>query len=152
MTALAVAIVRAWTFVYTVGLPTDDRERRRAEIESDLWENANDPAGGAALAGRIISRLILGLVDDVRWRVEQTKTRASQRQALAVMLTAAVLLLFVWIGVTTRHVDPPQPPEAPDLDWRHRHRPAPPPPPPPPPPCNPPGIGRPAFSPCTPYR
>jgi len=145
---MARAAVRLWTAVYTWRLPPVLRDRRRAEIESDLWESGGD---GAASSTEIMGRLLIGMADDVRWRVEQRAATSSQRQALAVALTAAVLLTFAWIGVTARAVDPPHPPDAPDLDWRHRRRPAPAPPPPPPPPCNPPGIGRPAFSPCTPY-
>jgi len=144
----AIAIVRAWTRIYTYGLPAGDRERRRAEIESDLWESAHDGTEQRLTTPHIIRRLLLGIVDDLRWRVEAAPPR---RQAIAAVLTAAVLLTLVWVGTAARRVDAPQPPDAPDLGWHHQQRKAPAPPPPPPPPCNPPGIGRPAFSPCTPY-
>jgi len=147
----AIAAARIWTALYTWRLPHALRDRRRAEIESDLWESCDGDAADSALAWQIISRLLLGMADDVRWRVDHAAVGSSQRQRLAVALTAALLLTIAWIGVTARRVDPPQPPVAPGLDWRHRQRQAPPPPPPPPPPCNPPGIGRPAFSPCTPF-
>jgi len=145
----ASAIVRAWTLIYTWGLPSGDRKRRRTEIESDLWESTHDDSGQRLTTSQVIGRLLLGIVDDLRWRVEAAPPR---RQAVAAMLTAAVLLTLVWAGVAARRVEPPQPPDAPELGWRHKPRKAPAPPPPPPPPCNPPGIGRPAFSPCTPYR
>ena len=148
----AVAAVRLWTRAYTRGLPDTDRERRRAEIESDLWESVNGNAAGPLRAWQIVGRLLLGLGDDVRWRVEQGEAAAPQRQAITIALCAIALLAVMWIGVSARRIDPPQPPAAPDLGWRHVSRKAPPPPPPPPPPCNPPGIGRPAFYPCTPYR
>jgi hypothetical protein len=49
----AIALVRAWTRVYTWQMPADEREARRSEIESDLWElqhDADTSAGtGAAL-------------------------------------------------------------------------------------------------------
>jgi hypothetical protein len=146
---IAVAVVRVWTRMYTWQLPELARDRRRAEIESDLWESQHDAANGSDLALGLIVRLVLGIVDDVRWRAEQVSAAPPRRRVLAVSVGAAVLLACVLLGVATRSVDPPQPPHAPDLDWRHRNRRAP--PPPPPPPCNPPGIGRPAFSPCTPY-
>jgi hypothetical protein len=147
----AFAIVRAWTFIYTWGLPRAQQERRRSEIESDLWESASHDDSGAAPALQIIGRFLLGLFDDLRWRVEQSEAARSERQAVAVTLAAIVLLVVMWISVAASRVEAPQPPDAPELGWRHKNRPAPPPPPPPPPPCNPPGIGRPAFSPCTPY-
>lgn len=34
---------RAWTCLYTKGLPDEECERRRGEIESDLWEHLHDP-------------------------------------------------------------------------------------------------------------
>lgn len=151
MTRAAIALVRAWTFVYTSGLPRADRERRRAEVESDLWESSRDHAADPTLAFYIAARLLFGIVDDVRWRVEQTQVNVPHRQAIAMTLCGAALLLVMWIGVNARDAGAPQPPHAPVPEWRQARRKAPAPPPPPPPPCNPPGIGRPAFSPCTPY-
>ena len=40
---LAVAAVRTWTRAYTWGTPSVWAEQRRAEIESDLWEQQQDP-------------------------------------------------------------------------------------------------------------
>ncbi len=148
---IAVAVVRVWTRLYTWRLPAPVRDRRRAEIESDVWEGARDLDAGRDRAVRLIGRLVLGISDDVRWRVEQVNESGPRRSVLALGVGAAVLLTCMVFAIAARGVDPPQPPPAPELDWRHRNRPAPPPPPPPPPPCNPPGIGRPAFSPCTPY-
>ena len=45
----AVAVLRAWTHVYTWRLDPGLRERRRAEIESDLWEFQQDPAANRGL-------------------------------------------------------------------------------------------------------
>jgi hypothetical protein len=146
---VAVAAVRAWTRMYTWGLQQSVQERRRAEIESDLWENQHDESAGSDLAVRLIVRLVLGMFDDVRWRGEQVAIVSPRRRVVAVSVGAVVLLAWIFIGVAARSVNPPQPPQAPKLDWQHKSYPAP--PPPPPPPCNPPGIGRPAFSPCTPY-
>jgi len=42
MLRLATALVRLWTRVFTLGMPDRVREWRRAEIESDLWEQAHD--------------------------------------------------------------------------------------------------------------
>jgi hypothetical protein len=146
----AIAIVRAWTWLYTWGLPRADRERRRLEIESDLWESGSDEEVRPSLVAPIIARLLLGIPDDVRWRIESTELPPSRRHTVATAVTAAVLLTLVVVGAAALRVDPPQPPEAPEIAWRHRRQPAPTPPPPPPPPCNPPGIGRAPFSPCTP--
>ena len=39
---LSVKAARRWATVYTRGLPTDARERRCLELESDLWEQLHD--------------------------------------------------------------------------------------------------------------
>jgi hypothetical protein len=127
------------------------REARRAEIESDLWEHLNAEEGGRSLPLEIVCRTVLGIPDDMRWRVEQMKSRpASVRRAIVFSVGSAAVLVSLWLGMALRPGEPPQPPAAPDFTGRRTQVPAPPPPPPPPPPCNPPGIGRPAFSPCTP--
>ena len=69
---LAVSAVRGWTRLYTCGLPPDLRDRRRDEVESDLWESVQDGHSDRALAWHLWGRLIGGLVDDLGWRSEQT--------------------------------------------------------------------------------
>jgi hypothetical protein len=64
---VAVRVVRRWARVYTRGLPVDDRERRRLELESAVWEHLHDPdevATGRAVFGRFLR----GIPADVRWR------------------------------------------------------------------------------------
>ena len=146
---IAVAAVRAWTAVYTWRLPPELRGRRRAEIESDLWESQRAEPFDAWLALRVIERLLLGVPDDLHWRLEQATAAARVRRGIVMCLGVGTLMAVMWIGVTSIRAEPPHPPGAPELIWRRTRHPAP--PPPPPPPCNPPGVGRPAFSPCTPY-
>jgi hypothetical protein len=148
---LSVTAVRMWARVYTWRMPRSVREARLAEIESDLWECQADEAAGPALAMQIIGRLALGIFDDVRWRVENG-SRGSHvaRRTIALSIGTAAVLACVWAGLAMSSTQPPELPAAPDIRWRRT--PYPPPPPPPPPPCNPPGIGREPFSPCTPYR
>ena len=42
---IAVTVGRTWTRAYTWGTPSVWAEQRRAEIESDLWEQQQDPNG-----------------------------------------------------------------------------------------------------------
>lgn len=65
--SLAVKSVRRWAQLYTRGLPVEHRERRRLELESDMWEHLHDldePATGRAVFGRFLR----GIPADVRWR------------------------------------------------------------------------------------
>ena len=142
----AIAVVRAWTTVYTLGLPAADRERRRDEIDSDLWESLVDPARkDTNHAFQIMARLIAGIPDDVLWRADHVQTAG--RRIWRVALTAiAIAMLGLWLNRSTR-------PE-PSLDQmiklieERKYGPRlidpPPPPPPPPPPCAPNGLPQPS--------
>lgn len=145
---IAVAFVRTWTRVYTIGLPAPLRERRIAEIESDLWEHCHDSADPAGDSLAIFGRLVCGIPDDLGWRVACFGVDAhADRWVLATILAVAVLTSSIWMVTAARTSLPPAP-APPNLLLRVSY---PPPPPPPPPPCNPPGIGRAPFAPCTPY-
>ena len=147
---ISVAAVRTWTRVYTSHMPRSVAEARRAEIESDLWECQTDDAGRPALAIEIIGRLVRGILDDVRWRVEHvSRDLHVARWTLAFSVAATAVLTCVWMVLGIGAGTPPQAPAAPEARWERVQYP--PPPPPPPPPCNPAGIGRKPFSPCTPY-
>jgi uncharacterized protein (TIGR03435 family) len=99
----AKACVIVWTWLYTHGLSHEDRTRRRREIESDLWEYEADhrEKPPAVYAVHLLLRLVLGIPDDIAWRVKQ----ASQSSALtdrSVVLAgrlvgAAVFLCALWI-------------------------------------------------------
>jgi hypothetical protein len=141
---IAVAIVRAWTRLYTWRLESSVRDARRAEIESDLWEHVHEPER-AARSLDVCTRLVLGMFDDVRWSIGQRSPRFSRR---AIVVAAASLTVFSiwWTRTTASRVEAPPAPDVPVVHWINRE-PIPPPPPPPPPLCNPPGL--PVISPCT---
>jgi hypothetical protein len=144
---LALILVRAWTRVYTTGLPGDLRQRRIAEIESDLWEQTQDAIDPAVDWFAIIGRLLRGMPDDLGWRIAGLGVDLdAARWALATILAFTILTSSIWVLTITRSRPLPVPPAPPVRRVSY-----PSPPPPPPPPCNPPGIGRPTFVPCTPY-
>jgi uncharacterized protein (TIGR03435 family) len=79
-TELAVALTRLWVRTYTCRLSADACERRRAEVESDLWELQHDPERrGAAIAMQLLWRLLAGIPDDIGWSID----RASDEGTLA---------------------------------------------------------------------
>jgi hypothetical protein len=107
---LAVAVVRTWTRVYTWGAPAVWTEQRRADIESDLWEQQQDPNGGRGLApaAHILARLFSGMVDDLKWRLERTTLQDNVLIRRAVMLGATTIALSVLWGSSpaTARFDP----------------------------------------------
>lgn len=147
---IAVSLVRTWTRVYTTGLPAALRERRIAEIESDLWEHGHDSPGPVVNSLAIVRRLAAGIPDDLGWRVTCVGFDPhAARWVAATILALAILTSSIWVVLANRNLALPNPPAPPDLINRPANYP--PPPPPPPPPCNPPGIGRAPVVPCTPY-
>ena len=74
--SLATRLVRAWTRLYTLGLPRAERTARRAEIDSDLWEFEHDPDAprGARAAAQVLARLLIGIPDDLAWRMNAGAT------------------------------------------------------------------------------
>lgn len=73
MLSFPASLTRAWTALYTLGLPGELRDSRRDEIESDLWEQRHaeaqeGPRPGSAL--HVLLRLVLGAPADIVWRAE----------------------------------------------------------------------------------
>lgn len=144
---IVIAVARTWTRLYTLGLPEEVRDRRRAEIESDLWESWDDATDSSWLALLIAARLIGGIPDDLRWRAACLfpDPRAAGL-AIATALGLSILVSILWLGLIGSRALP-RPPAAPDFSRPANY----PPPPPPPPPCNPKGTSRAPVGPCTPY-
>jgi uncharacterized protein (TIGR03435 family) len=103
MLRVAIAIVRAWTSFYTWRMSATLRQERRAEIESDLWEFQRDAGENHSLnvAAHVLLRFLLGIPDDVGWRVEHTTAESARaRGTISVSAAGVGALLFVcalWI-------------------------------------------------------
>jgi hypothetical protein len=72
--ALAFGLARAWARLYTRGLPDVLRDRRRAEIACDLWEQRHEPGSRSrapfARAADVLGRVLRGVPSDIAWRIE----------------------------------------------------------------------------------
>src|SRR5206468_12254741 len=108
MSALHV-LVRIWTHLYTFALPSEIRDRRRAEIESDVWESAHDPD---VPRHAFVLRVLGGMPADVLWRLEVTPCRQHARAAVGALAGAGVLALALW-GFVRHPVPRPAPPRRP---------------------------------------
>lgn len=108
--SFTIALTRAWTATYTLGLHTSLRTERREEIDCDLWEHQRladlerIPATGTALD--ILLRLVLGVPSDIVWRLEvgadartERGTRMNESNLMRGLLALAVLVALVPIGV-----------------------------------------------------
>ena len=137
----AIALVRGWTRIYTTRMEAAERDRRRAEIESDLWEFHEDARRRgyppAAIAIHMVARLIFGVPHDLLWRIEyegdaaMAQRRSTWMTAAAIGATVCIAALWAFFAVTSLGALPPLPDPA-HIE-RVYVRPLPPPPPPPPP-------------------
>jgi hypothetical protein len=125
-------LVRAWTRLYTWRLPTSARDVRRAEIDSDLWEFGREHGRGVLPALHVISRLLLGIPDDLRWRASHMAMGPARLRAVISLAVMALFAAGVWVYSATRQpTELPTP--APLVRFIDMYAPPPPPPPPPPP-------------------
>lgn len=96
-------IARGWTQIYTAGLPTKIRIERKAEIKSDLWEQAidgvNEGRRTSVVAAHIFARTTLGIPADVAWHLGELKgadmhMSFGQRSAVGVFIVLGVASVF----------------------------------------------------------
>ncbi len=64
---IAESVVRSWTGRYTKGRSADLGAARRAEVESDLWEQGHiwREHGFSGLSWQLLGRWLLGIPSDV---------------------------------------------------------------------------------------
>ncbi len=97
------AIVRAWVWLYTIGLPRELRETRRTEIESDLWEHENDARDNGTppviAAMEIVLRALIGVPHDLSWRFEAIQTRRAADLKRRVTTMALSPKQIRWMGL-----------------------------------------------------
>ncbi len=94
-TTRAVGFVRAWLLLYTAGLPPGLRDSRREEIDADLWEQAKEAetglSDGLPLATHLLLRWLLGLPDDLLWRLAHIRIRGIEAKEGAMIIVGAIL-------------------------------------------------------------
>jgi len=68
--SLSASSVRLWVHLYTTGLPASTRQSRRAEIDSDLWEQVEcAEAVTLSTAVHVFLRMLLGMPSDIAWHL-----------------------------------------------------------------------------------
>lgn len=91
---LAMNTVRGWVRLYTSGLPAAIQHRRRAEVDSDLWEQGEMAAEETASnAGHILARLVLGMPADISWHIAELGGPTMERSMTAKALVAGTVVL-----------------------------------------------------------
>lgn len=69
--SLTERVARGWVALYTLGVSPSLREARRAEINSDLWEQRHEETGSNdGSTGSVLARVLGGLPADVAWAID----------------------------------------------------------------------------------
>lgn len=131
---LAIGFTRAWTRAYTSGMPSEARRRRRAEIESDIWESLHDSESTDASGLQIVVRVARGMPADVLWRFEYALAGGQEmwRKLAFLFIATAALMVMAWSFSPRSELQLPKLPAKPIPNYVERRRMPPPPPPPPP--------------------
>jgi len=94
MLAMAMALTRRWVGFYTIGLPKVSAQARRAEVDSDLWEQVSwTGAGTASLAGHIVARTVLGMPADISWHITELGGPKMERSVTTKALSGGIVIL-----------------------------------------------------------
>ena len=100
---IAPALARTWVYLYTDGMPSDLREARRAEIDADLWEHQQDARDRGKrrmiVAAEILLRTVLGIPDDLGWRLDEIKARRGAAIEGRVSPMTASAKQIRWMGL-----------------------------------------------------
>jgi hypothetical protein len=110
----AIAMVRGWTRLYTWRLPPALRDSRRAEIESDIWESGRDSDGRPSPA-HVVARLLLGVTDDLRWRMAHASIVSAFVMIIVAITTTMFLVAAFWMIDLLKARRLPVPPHPPLL-------------------------------------
>lgn len=103
--SVPVRLIRSWSRVYTHGLPDSARKRRQLELESDMWEQLNDPSETTATSD-LFGRFVRGIPADVWWRYRTLLDSRGARQRSYRMMTLtttnwwAALTMILGIAAT----------------------------------------------------
>lgn len=94
------ALVRRWVALYTVGLQRDMRDARRAEIEDDLWSQAQElvDATDSGASGDVLARLVFGMWADITWRLEQRHRVQARPLPRSVSMSTRVVASLSIVG------------------------------------------------------
>lgn len=110
---LAGRVARVWVHLYTRAVSRDVRDRRRAEIDSDVWEHISDARSRrrTELGGQfeVLRRVVAGIPADVAWvadmRVTHKESKSMKQRRLQVIVIACASVIIANFIVSNLIVD-----------------------------------------------
>ena len=98
---------RRWVTCYTRALDADTADRRRAELESDLYEHRGSTGSGPAQQWDVLGRVLWGIPADLSWRraaLASTRRRDTGAPAMTLRTTTTLVLVLLalfelWAGI-----------------------------------------------------
>lgn len=96
--AAAPRVTLWWLRAYTRGLPAELRDRRREEIQSDVYEQLAEGLGRPGAMWAVVGRTARGAVDDLAWRREQGRTMDIRRDTASGLRRAWSAATQAWFA------------------------------------------------------
>ena len=108
--AAVASAVRAWAWLYTLPLDPVERDGRRHEIASDLWESEADSGATFSAATHVLVRALLGVPDDLLWTGERVSAGDHVLRPPAIVRVAigVIGLATVAVSASGPTLDPAQ--------------------------------------------
>ena len=121
------SICRIWVRLYTRKLPGAEAQRRRSEIEFDLFEHALEAqiarVSNYRLNAEVLARVLVGVPADISWRratrrphprlalggIPMSMSKSTSTRLLYVL--AGLIVLYAWMGVAASLFMEPEPDE-----------------------------------------
>jgi hypothetical protein len=98
----------AWVHLYTLAVTRDVRDRRRTEIDSDVWEHVADAhrrrRGNLAGQLEVLRRVLTGIPADLSWVIDmrgihkESKSMTERRLQTTVIVCALVVLTNIIVS------------------------------------------------------
>jgi hypothetical protein len=103
---VACRFARVWVQIYTLAVTRDVRDRRRAEIDSDVWEHVSDARTRrrSELVGQfeVLRRVLTGIPADLSWVVDMRGTykeskSMTERRLQTIVIACALVIVTNFI-------------------------------------------------------
>ena len=118
-------LARRWVLLYTAPLPRDERDARRAEIDSDLWEHLADAQADqqslVIAQPAVLARMLFGVPSDLIWvgRVRRTmkEHRSMKQRRLRIIALLCATVVIVTFFATNLLLRPDNVEQHADIWW-----------------------------------
>lgn len=97
-------VVLLWCALYTLAVPFGERERRREEVTSYVWESVSAWGPGLRVRLGLVAATVRGAVDDLVWCSEVRAARGMRPLVAQALLGQVGATVIAGVAMTTTYV------------------------------------------------